>query len=214
MEQVGPIARNLRRWRKVRGLAQEDLEGRSGVGQDTISAIETGRRPDPYPSTLRKLAAALEIDVADFFAVEVPEVPKVARLSLVEKLLEDGLEHSFATTTLPDTVEWARGANVAEIMARLQDLEQESRYLRDPFLRLQEYLPEVAGDPGEHKNVLGTIQVIWRGLPDLVVALSRAATEKIEAAVLEADEMEREVRSVQREAERITREVREAASTR
>jgi len=163
---------------------------------------------------LRKLAAALEIDVADFFAVEVPEVPKVARLSLVEKLLEDGLEHSFATTTLPDTVEWARGANVAEIMARLQDLEQESRYLRDPFLRLQEYLPEVAGDPGEHKNVLGTIQVIWRGLPDLVVALSRAATEKIEAAVLEADEMEREVRSVQREAERITREVREAASTR
>lgn len=56
----------LRRIRKYKGLSQVDLAALSGVSQYTITEIETGRR-EPRPSTLRKLADALDVEVADFF---------------------------------------------------------------------------------------------------------------------------------------------------
>jgi len=62
----------LRRLRLHKGWSQQDLAGKSGVGQDTISGIESGRR-EPRPSTLRKLAQALGVEVADFF--RVPAAP-------------------------------------------------------------------------------------------------------------------------------------------
>lgn len=64
----------LKRVRRLRGMSQQDLAARSGVSQYTITEIETGRR-EPRPSTLRKLAKALDIEVADFF--REPEAPKV-----------------------------------------------------------------------------------------------------------------------------------------
>lgn len=60
--------------RRHQGLSQKDLGGISGVNQDTISGIESGRH-EPRPSTLRKLAHALGIEVADFF--REPALPKV-----------------------------------------------------------------------------------------------------------------------------------------
>jgi len=52
--------------RRRHGLSQVDLSNRSGVAQNTISDIETGRR-EPRPSTLRKLARSLGVEVADFY---------------------------------------------------------------------------------------------------------------------------------------------------
>ncbi len=46
-------------------LTQEQLAERSGVGITTINRIETGTVKDPHFSTLRKLAAALEVDPAE-----------------------------------------------------------------------------------------------------------------------------------------------------
>ncbi len=42
-------------------LSQEQLAERSGVARDTISKLETGRRK-AYPTTVRKLAAGLEVE--------------------------------------------------------------------------------------------------------------------------------------------------------
>lgn len=42
-------------------MSQEDLATKSGVARDTISKLETGRRK-AYPSTIRKLAAGLEVE--------------------------------------------------------------------------------------------------------------------------------------------------------
>ena len=42
-------------------LSQEQLADRSGVARDTISKLETGRRK-AYPTTIRKLAAGLEVE--------------------------------------------------------------------------------------------------------------------------------------------------------
>jgi transcriptional regulator with XRE-family HTH domain len=52
-----PWLRDLRR-RAV--MSQEDLAAKSGVARDTISKLETGQRR-AYPSTIRKLAAGLDV---------------------------------------------------------------------------------------------------------------------------------------------------------
>ena len=73
--------------RRRKGWSQKDLAEESGVGQDTISGIESGRH-EPRPSTLRKLADALDVEVADFFrepVVPLVEAPREAgRLSAID----------------------------------------------------------------------------------------------------------------------------------
>jgi transcriptional regulator with XRE-family HTH domain len=51
----------LRYLRRRAVMSQEDLAEKSGVARDTISKLETGRR-GAYPSTIRKLAAGLEVE--------------------------------------------------------------------------------------------------------------------------------------------------------
>lgn len=56
----------LRRIRTMRGLNQVDLARASGVAQNTISEIELGKRK-ARPGTLKKLADALSVEIADLF---------------------------------------------------------------------------------------------------------------------------------------------------
>jgi transcriptional regulator with XRE-family HTH domain len=42
-------------------MSQEELAERSGVARDTISKLESGRRK-AYPTTIRKLAAGLDVE--------------------------------------------------------------------------------------------------------------------------------------------------------
>jgi transcriptional regulator with XRE-family HTH domain len=51
----------LRSLRKGRLLTQEELSRMTGVAQDTISALETGKR-EAHPGTIRKLAEALGVE--------------------------------------------------------------------------------------------------------------------------------------------------------
>jgi transcriptional regulator with XRE-family HTH domain len=62
-----PPTRQLHAWRIRRGLSQLELAKAAGLQQKTISEIETGKVRDPHPGTLRKLAAALDADIADVF---------------------------------------------------------------------------------------------------------------------------------------------------
>jgi transcriptional regulator with XRE-family HTH domain len=55
----------LRDVRLDRGISQQELHEMTGVSRDTISKMETGNRPNPHPRTLRKLAGALRVSVAD-----------------------------------------------------------------------------------------------------------------------------------------------------
>ena len=59
------IAHTLWRYRMEAGLSQEELAKKSGVSQGAIAMIERGRRMRPYPSTLKKLAIALEVQIKD-----------------------------------------------------------------------------------------------------------------------------------------------------
>ena len=66
-----PHLRGLRR-RAV--LSQDQLAEKSGVARDTISKLETGQRK-AYPSTIRKLAAGLEVKPQLLLGVEYTEEP-------------------------------------------------------------------------------------------------------------------------------------------
>jgi transcriptional regulator with XRE-family HTH domain len=56
----------LGEWREQRGLSLRSLARRAGVTWSTVHRIETGRL-SPTVAMLEKLAAALDIDVRDFF---------------------------------------------------------------------------------------------------------------------------------------------------
>jgi len=51
----------LKRIRKERLLTQHELSRMTGVAQDTISQLETGKR-EARPLTIRKLAEALSVE--------------------------------------------------------------------------------------------------------------------------------------------------------
>jgi transcriptional regulator with XRE-family HTH domain len=57
---MGDLGVNLREARVRLGLTQEQVAERSGVHATEVSRIEAGKR-DPKVSTLRRLAAALEV---------------------------------------------------------------------------------------------------------------------------------------------------------
>jgi transcriptional regulator with XRE-family HTH domain len=54
----------LREARELRGWSQGVLAEKAGVSRDSISNYETGHR-EAYPATARKLADALDVDIAD-----------------------------------------------------------------------------------------------------------------------------------------------------
>jgi transcriptional regulator with XRE-family HTH domain len=68
------IGARLREFREGRGLAHRDLMDISGVHFNTISALETGKQK-PRPSTLRRLAKALGVDVEDLTGAPKAEAP-------------------------------------------------------------------------------------------------------------------------------------------
>jgi transcriptional regulator with XRE-family HTH domain len=81
--------RELREIRLRRGLSQADLSAITGVAEFTISEIETGKRANPRPSTLRKLAQGLDVKVADLYG-EL-DSPLGAAPSSQEKLFNNGV---------------------------------------------------------------------------------------------------------------------------
>jgi transcriptional regulator with XRE-family HTH domain len=70
------IGENLRTIRKERGLDQVELASLAGVAQPSISLLETGRR-GAQTRTLQKLADALNVPVAAFFAEDSEAPPKI-----------------------------------------------------------------------------------------------------------------------------------------
>jgi transcriptional regulator with XRE-family HTH domain len=63
----------LRELRELAGLSQEGFSEASGVSRATIADLEAGKRP-PRPSTARKLAESLGVDIRDL--LEEPTSPK------------------------------------------------------------------------------------------------------------------------------------------
>jgi transcriptional regulator with XRE-family HTH domain len=88
------VAERLAELRERRALTLRELGAMSGVAADTINQIELGHRK-ARPSTLRKLARALEMDVQEFYAEPAlgkGEAPKEAGHSTDNAQLNATLE--------------------------------------------------------------------------------------------------------------------------
>jgi transcriptional regulator with XRE-family HTH domain len=80
--------RELREIRLRRGLSQADLSAMTSVAEFTISEIELGKRANPRPSTLRKLAKGLGVEVTDLYGES--DSPLGAAPSSQGKLFNNG----------------------------------------------------------------------------------------------------------------------------
>ncbi|OOM69512.1 helix-turn-helix transcriptional regulator [Clostridium sp. BL-8] len=80
MENIGELLKKLREDKK---LTLKELADKSGVGQSTISDIETGKAKNPRIDTLISLAKALDTTVNIFL-----DIPNNSDISKLEKYKE------------------------------------------------------------------------------------------------------------------------------
>lgn len=59
----------LRTYRQLKGMTQEQLSVRSGISQNTISSMESGKY-NPSIKTALILAAVLDVNVNDIWKIE------------------------------------------------------------------------------------------------------------------------------------------------
>lgn len=69
------LARNLKGYRRLRGLSQEELAHRAEIDRSYMSAIERGRYSASI-DVLAKLAEALGLEVGDLFRTPPDSAPE------------------------------------------------------------------------------------------------------------------------------------------
>jgi len=97
------------------------------VGQDTISGVESGKH-EPRPSTLRKLAGALDTEVSDLFSEELTSRPK-GRAPLPP---DDAVQAAG-----PQSLEWALAASDEEFSVWIRN--SSSLELHETWIKLSKY---------------------------------------------------------------------------
>ena len=98
--------RELREIRLRRGLSQADLSTMTGVAEFTISEIESGKRANPRPSTLRKLAHGLGVEVADLYGEPDSPLGQAPPSSTQPPL--NGFEEERRSPSLRSWIDFAR----------------------------------------------------------------------------------------------------------
>jgi transcriptional regulator with XRE-family HTH domain len=76
---MSEVGQEIRRLREAKGWSQPKLAVEAGVAVSGVSQIENGKR-SPNSSTLMKLAAALDVEVADLFPKAQSPLPLEDRL--------------------------------------------------------------------------------------------------------------------------------------
>lgn len=65
---MSKLGKRIKKLRKTNNMTIKELSNKSGVGQSTISEIETGIAKNPKSETLSKLATALNVTVDSLLA--------------------------------------------------------------------------------------------------------------------------------------------------
>jgi transcriptional regulator with XRE-family HTH domain len=64
-----PKLTQLRAIRERKALTQQELADKAGLSRVAVVRVEAGAS-EPYPSTIRKLAAALEVEPSDLMGAD------------------------------------------------------------------------------------------------------------------------------------------------
>lgn len=129
---------NVKKFRRLAGLSQADLAAKSGVAQHTIANTETGKQ-QPRPSTLRKLAAALNVEVRDLFGHEeaLPKVP-----GPLHELSEERRRTLLGLLAVKDLPPSPAGAEMKEYA----ELAREMQFYGFPFVAFRRWFHETNAD--------------------------------------------------------------------
>ena len=141
------IGERLKEERLRHGWSQKDLAGESKTNVDTISGIETGQH-EPRPSTLRKLASALGIEVRALFEeptllgkIEAPTEghPKITAARAVFFTEDDAFLHIIAEES-PETLRTLIRDLVDEYLPqRREDLGDPGSSVEETTLRIKAF---------------------------------------------------------------------------
>jgi transcriptional regulator with XRE-family HTH domain len=82
----------LAKLRRSKGFSQRGLAEEAGVSPSSVYEIEVGRRM-PHPSTLRKIARALNVEVVDL--LEEEQRPKATAPPSLREWLEERCGHAY-----------------------------------------------------------------------------------------------------------------------
>jgi transcriptional regulator with XRE-family HTH domain len=91
---VARVGERLKEERLLRGWSQRDLAREAGTTAETISSIETGQH-EPRPSTLRKLAEGLGLEVRDFYKEPAIPLAKAPREAGPPRVSRERLQEHF-----------------------------------------------------------------------------------------------------------------------
>jgi len=93
----GLLAKNIKKYRKIRGFSQEDLAERAKTSLTHIGMIEIGRK-FPSVNMLEKIADALGIDTPELFSADTAVFLPSYNISM-ERLYQEILDEveSFKT---------------------------------------------------------------------------------------------------------------------
>jgi transcriptional regulator with XRE-family HTH domain len=149
----------LARLRELKGYSQRALAKESGVSPATIYELENGRRR-PNPSTLRKLARALEVEVADLLGGEYPKDRSSSLEPTFNDVLEDERRRAERQKRIQALPGWIRAAVEDEefvqrfeaaksSLARAGDLAAQQRKERGRSIAKLRDLKERSAPPAE-----------------------------------------------------------------
>jgi transcriptional regulator with XRE-family HTH domain len=179
----------LKAVRELHGWSQTKLAEESGVSRDSISNYETGQR-EAYPGTAKKLADALDVEIADLIeparelAHPLAEAPGEAGLRHIpenlDRLLEqrgvptrhlanENLYNTLQRASLEETVRIAE-----EMYAEIEAVGPDLTRMRDQFLH----------NPRAARLLKDAVMRYW--IVRLSLAVKRG--QELEPAVPEVDE--------------------------
>lgn len=144
---IEALRKNLPELRIRKGWSQGDLGRKADVRADTVSSIERGKH-EPRPSTLRKLADALGVEVEDFFREpETPKAPSAPRsLDELRDFLEAQLGSSWIALPEDEWDNWWRGVSKEEATKRYREIVAESKLIRSTWTTKEDILVLIKAD--------------------------------------------------------------------
>lgn len=93
------LSDNIKLLRAKHNMTIKELSVKSGVGQSTISDIETGKAKNPRMETLQKLANVFNIDVGSLLNTEEKLKLSIDSLKKINNLANDALNNSIKEKT-------------------------------------------------------------------------------------------------------------------
>lgn len=138
------IGERMRKIRNDRGLTQKELGQKAGIAEPTIRRYELGKL-NPKIGTLRKIADALGVDVAD---LDDSLSSSISAGDLAEELLEVAKGDEENRKRINNAYSKLNAEGRAKAVERMEELTEIKRFCNDPALydKSIQKLKELHGD--------------------------------------------------------------------